>query len=127
VRTLVQSALAAGALALLAAPASAQMTLPKGAGHQGAAGTQAMMSQCSAMMQEVMADPMVRKRMMAIMQKRMGQRAGQHSMMMSGGLDGNRMQGGATRSGSSSHKAQHAPASLMSALPAASPAPTASP
>jgi hypothetical protein len=66
-----------------------------------------------------MADPVVRKRMMAIMQKRMGQRAGGHSMMMPGGPGGNAMQGGATRSGSSSHEAHHTPAPLMSAAPCA--------
>jgi hypothetical protein len=127
VRQLVQCASAVGALALLAAPASAQMTTPKGAGHQGAAGTEAMMSECSTMMQELMADPVVRKRMTVLMQKHMQQHAGQHSTMTPGGPGADAMQGGATRSGSSSHEAHHSPAPLMSAAPAASPTPTASP
>jgi hypothetical protein len=110
-RRLVQPFLVAGALALLAGPASAQMTMPKGAAHQGTAGTQAMMSECSAMMQEVMADPVVRKRMMAIMHKHMQhmqQQAGHGSMMTPGA-------------------AHHPTLPVASAAPASSPAPSASP
>jgi hypothetical protein len=71
-----------GALAFLVAPASAQMTPSKSATHASAAQMQAMMPACSGMMKEVMTDPVVQKRMMAIMQKHTMQHSGQGSMMM---------------------------------------------
>ena len=125
-RRLVQSAFAAGTLALLVAPASAQMAMPKDTGHQGAAGTQAMMAECGAMMQEVMADPVVRKRMMAIMQKHMQQRAGHGSMMQPGMMGGNALPSGNPRSGASSHDAHH-PGTVATPVPLSSPVPTPTP
>jgi hypothetical protein len=121
-KKLVQLSLALSAFALFAAPASAQMTMSKGAGHQTAGQMKAMMSECSAMMQEVMADPIVRKRMMAIMQKHM-QHAGNASMMMGGMQGGNAMQGSKAPSDSSSH--EHHPTPVAS--PAASSSPMAAP
>ena len=126
-RRLVRFALLASVLALFAAPASAQMTIPKGAGHQTAPMTPAMMSTCSAMMQEVMADPIVRARMMAIMQKHMKQRAGHGSMMMPGMPGANAMPGGNARSGSSSHEAHHTPGPVAPPTPSSSPMPAPSP
>lgn len=117
-----------GALAYLVAPASAQMTSSKGTTHSSAGAMQAMMPECSAMMKEFMADPIVQKRMMAIMQKHMKQHSGQGSMMMMQGTAGAKaMQSGSAGSGSAAHEAHHSaePAAMPTA--AAVPSPTPSP
>jgi hypothetical protein len=124
-KKLVQLSLALSAFALFAAPASAQMTMSKGAGHQTAGQMKAMMSECSAMMQEVMADPIVRKRMMAIMQQHM-QHSGNASMM--GGMQGgNAMQGSKAASDSSSHEHHPTPVASDSSSHGHHPTPVASP
>jgi hypothetical protein len=108
-------AIIASALATLVAPASAQMNshgamhqsghqammsqcgamTSQSVGRQNIGGPQAMTSQCNAMMQEVMADPIVRKRMIAIMQTYLQKHPGSGYMMTPGMSNGNNMmQGG---------------------------------
>ena len=110
-RRLLLSSIIASALATLAASASAQMNssgamhesghqammsqcgamTSQSVGRQSIGGPQAMTSQCNAMMQEVMADPIVRKRMTAIMQKYLQQHPGSGYMMTPGMSNSNNM------------------------------------
>ncbi len=71
-----------------------------------------MASMCESMMKEMMADPVVRKRMNAIMQKHMS------SMMGHGTMHGGAMHGGMMQGGSMTHGADN---------PAAPPSPSATP
>ncbi len=57
-----------------------------------------MASMCESMMKEMMADPIVRKRMNAIMQKHMSSMMG-HGMMQGGMMHGGMMHGGAMHGG----------------------------
>lgn len=121
----VQTVCAVGAVALFVAPASAAQSTTSGNAANGAATTKAMMLQCSSMMQEVMADPVVRARMMAIMQKHM-QRGAQGSMMMPGMSGGMGMHNGALAS-PPAHDAHHSASPMMAPTSATVPLPKPSP
>lgn len=121
----VQTICAAGTVALFVAPASAAQTATPGNAANGAATTRAMMSQCSSMMQELMADPVVRAHMMAIMQKHM-QRAAQGPMMMPGMSGGSGMHNGALAS-PPAHDAHHFASPMTAPTPTAVPLLTSSP
>jgi hypothetical protein len=83
--------------AFLTSSSAADAQTPQHKSAPSAVTANDMVGMCESMMREMMADPIVRKRMNAIMQKHMS------SMMHGGMMHGGMMQGGVTHGGGMTH------------------------